>query len=390
MGKDDTSLLFRLYNIQQKYRCIYLLSLVLPCAPLVQSIISNMKFRKCSFPLLLLCASASAFAPLQAHNQARGLQTSAPKNAAFVLQSAETDTETGSTVEKSTNPNFLITVPITFNDMIKASSQAIRDAKSEGINRQIIRVLLPRDPNSGNLGQYFEDTVEVEGGSRGTQDLLLAPPDESWQGGIMQLYRAALPSAKEILRRVGGEVGGLPPKLVEDRSIDESGVDGVGLLMTQSNDPKDDISCFVQPLQETVDAIVNISSQAGQRLCVLMNPQWRNVDDALDSYSKTEGIFGSLATFLGGKGESLKKLEDGGYKEVYTIEGYVCKGGNVRLMKRFDSDWVVFAENDSETDFIRLGDMESRPTYQDVEKMLDDKGISLKYARDIGLAPKLE
>jgi len=349
-----------------------------------------MKFRKCSFPLLLLCASASAFAPLQAHNQARGLQTSAPKNAAFVLQSAETDTETGSTVEKSTNPNFLITVPITFNDMIKASSQAIRDAKSEGINRQIIRVLLPRDPNSGNLGQYFEDTVEVEGGSRGTQDLLLAPPDESWQGGIMQLYRAALPSAKEILRRVGGEVGGLPPKLVEDRSIDESGVDGVGLLMTQSNDPKDDISCFVQPLQETVDAIVNISSQAGQRLCVLMNPQWRNVDDALDSYSKTEGIFGSLATFLGGKGESLKKLEDGGYKEVYTIEGYVCKGGNVRLMKRFDSDWVVFAENDSETDFIRLGDMESRPTYQDVEKMLDDKGISLKYARDIGLAPKLE
>jgi hypothetical protein len=59
-------------------------------------------------------------------------------------------------------------------------------------------------------------------------------------------------------------------------------------------------------------------------------------------------------------------------------------------MKRFDSDWVVFAENDSETNFIRMGDMKVRPTYQDVEKMLDDKGISLKYARDIGLAPKLE
>jgi hypothetical protein len=274
--------------------------------------------------------------------------------------------------------------------MIRDSSNAMRDAELEGINRQIIRILLPRDPMSGNLGQYFEDDVEVEGGNRGTQDLLLAPPDESWQGGIMQLYRAALPSAKEVLRRVGGEVGGVPPKLVEDRSIDESGVDGVGLLMTQSNDPKDDISCFVQPLQETMDAILNISSQAGQRLCVLMNPQWRNVDDALDSASKTEGIFGSLATFLGGKGESLKKLEDAGYKEVYTIEGYVCKGGNVRLMKRFDSDWVVFAENDSETNFIRMGDMKVRPTYQDVEKMLDDKGISLKYARDIGLAPKLE
>ncbi len=68
----------------------------------------------------------------------------------------------------------------------------------------------------------------------------------------------------------------------------------------------------------------------------------------------------------------------------------IKKGGNVRLMKRFDSDWVAFAENDSETDFVRLGDMMTRPSYQDVEKMLDDKGISLKYARDIGLAPKLE
>ena len=34
--------------------------------------------------------------------------------------------------------------------------------------------------------------------------------------------------------------------------------------------------------------------------------------------------------------------------------------GNVRLMKRFDSDWVVFAENDSETNFIRMGDMKVR------------------------------
>lgn len=207
----------------------------------------------------------------------------------------------------------------------------------------------------------------------------------------MQLYRAAAPTCKEILRRVGGDVAGVPPKLIEDRSVDESGVDGVGLLMTQSNDPKNDISCFVQPLQETMTAIETISGQAGDRLCVLMNPQWRNVDDALDSASKQEGTFlGSLATFLGGKGTALKRLEDAGYKEVFTIEGYVCKGGNVRLLKRFDTEWAVFAENDSETDFIFIGNMKVRPTYQDVESMLDDKGVSLKYARDIGLAPKLE
>ena len=36
--------------------------------------------------------------------------------------------------------------------------------------------------------------------------------------------------------------------MVEDRSIDESGVDGIGLWMSQSQNPSDDISCFVQPL----------------------------------------------------------------------------------------------------------------------------------------------
>lgn len=60
------------------------------------------------------------------------------------------------------------------------------------------------------------------------------------------------------------------------------------------------------------------------------------------------------------------------------------------MLKRYGSDWVVFAENDSLTDFIRVGTSKTRPTYQDVDKMLDDKGIALKYARDIGLAPKFE
>lgn len=348
-----------------------------------------MKLTNFNIPLALLLAvhgsNVSAFtaAPLK---HVQNEKTFSVQNTNTHLHSTNTDTD----VETSVNTE--LQMPFTFNDMIQETSLAMSDASSQGINRQIIRILLPRDPDSGNLGQYFENEVEdkVDGGSRNTADLLLAPPDESWQGGIMQLYRAALPTCKEILRRVGGDVAGVPPKLVEDRGVDESGVDGVGLLMTQQNDPKDDISCFVQPLQETVSAIETISEQAGDRLCVLMNPQWRNVDDALDSASKESGLFGSLASFLGGKGDSLKRLEDAGYKEVFTMEGYVCKGGNVRLMKRFDTNWIVFAENDSETDFIRLGEMESRPTYQDVDKMLDDKGITLKYARDIGLAPKLE
>lgn len=175
----------------------------------------------------------------------------------------------------------------------------------------------------------------------------------------------------------------------EDRSVDESGVDGIGVWITQGSQPEDDVSCFVQPSQETVDAIDSISQQAGKRLVTLMNPQWRITDDALDTASRTEGLLGNFASFLGGKGGSLRRLDDMCFESTFILEGYVVRGGNARIMKRFDSDWAVFAENDAATEYIKVGTSENRPTYQDIDAMLEDKGIALKYARDIGLAPKL-
>ena len=40
--------------------------------------------------------------------------------------------------------------------------------------------------------------------------------------------------------------------------------------------------------------------------------------------------------------------------------------------------------------YLRIGESKTRPSYQDVDEMLNKMGVSLKYARDIGLAPKLE
>ena len=279
-----------------------------------------------------------------------------------------------------------IQMPLTFEEMIKLASSAVSDAYEQGITRQMVRVLLPRDPASGDLGVQYENDAVVSG--RNQDNMVLVPPDESWQGGSPQLYRACAPTAQEIIRRVSKDVGGV--RLFEDRRVDESGVDGIGLWMSQSQNPADDISCFVQPSQETIGAIEDISGQAGDRLVMLVNPQWRNVDDALDAASKKGGILGGFASFLGGKGASLKKLEELGFKDSFVIEGYVCRGGNIRFIRRFDSDYVVFAENDAGTAFIRVGVSQTRPTYQDVDKMLEDNGIALKYARDVGLAEKLE
>ena len=183
--------------------------------------------------------------------------------------------------------------------------------------------------------------------------------------------------------------GGVVPRLLEDRSFDESGVDGIGLWLTQGATASDDVSCFVQPSQETIEGIERISDQAGERMVAIMNPQWRIVDDALDSVSREESFLGAFASFLGGKGNSLRRLDALGFESVYTMEGYVCRGGNIRLVKRFDTDWFVFAENDAGTDFLEVGSSKQRPSYQEVDQMLDSKGITLKYTRDFGLSPKL-
>jgi hypothetical protein len=86
-------------------------------------------------------------------------------------------------------------IPLSFDEMIRVASSAMSDAFDQGINRQMCRVLLPRDPSNANIGNFFENDANVD-----TQGLVLVPLDESWQGGIMQLYRAAAPTCRALLR----------------------------------------------------------------------------------------------------------------------------------------------------------------------------------------------
>ncbi|GMI13986.1 hypothetical protein TrLO_g2090 [Triparma laevis f. longispina] len=270
--------------------------------------------------------------------------------------------------------------PTSLDSMVDDVRRVVKRAKEQGINRQIVRTPLPRSTTAKDLGKLYE-------AKSSSYDEVLVPCDETWQGGIMQLYRACAPVCEQILRGVTNNA--LPPRVTEDRSVDESGVDGVGLFVTECTDPKEDATAFCQPTQEAIGSIESITSQAKDRLVMLMNPQWRDVDDALDTFSKDDSFFGKLSSFLGGKGATLQKLDDLGYQVTYCFDGYVCKGGNVWLLKTFDAPWHIYAENDDGDDYIFVGLKDNRPSYQDVDAMLTDKGITVKYARDIGMAPKL-
>lgn len=322
--------------------------------------------------LLLLSLQSSAFVPLS---------TKPVATSSFRQMSTE-----DSGVMASEKAKLVFTVPLSVEEMVNQVSACMKLATSSGLNKQIIRVLLPRDANNADFGKYWEEDSS-SASSSSLVNSVLVPNDESWQGGIMQLYRSAAPTCSEILRKYTKDVSsGLPPRITEDRSVDESGVDGVGLF--QTDDKK--IACWVQPTQETVEDYMDSFQKVAQDgVVVLMNPQWRLVDDVLDSASKGDGFLSGLASFLGGKGSVLKRLNEAGFKPVYTLEGYVCRGANVRLLQTFNSDWQVFCERDDGETYIAVGTSPSRPTYQDVEKMLNDANIGYKYARDIGLQPKL-
>lgn len=281
-----------------------------------------------------------------------------------------------STAQESSTEARSVSCPLTVEEMIRQVTTATKEASEQGMNRQIVRILLPRDASSADLGTFVESD---------NREILLVPPDESWQGGIMQLYRAAAPTASEILQRWSVSDAGLPDRITEDRSVDESGVDGVGRLSSADGT----IVCYVQPTQEVVNDFILPATPSAEQTVMLLNPQWRQVNDALDTASSGEGMFSGLANFLGGKGGTLKRLAEAGYQPVYTLEGYVCRGANVRLLKVLDSEWTVFCERDSKESFVRVGEASARPTYQEVDAMLQEADIGFKYARDIGLQPKL-
>ena len=294
---------------------------------------------------------------------------------------ADTVSETS---DSSTTSTTNLAMPLSWDEMIRQASSAIQEAAAAGQRRQIVRVLLPRDSASGDFGTYLESQANDN-----KVQVSLVPPDESWQGGIMQLYRAAAPTAQRMMQALTRHTpGGVPPRIVEDRSVDESGVDGVSYFQTDDQQ----VSCWLQPLQDNVPDILKTTTTKDdddKTISLLMNPQWRLVDDALDSASKQEGFLGGLASFLGGKGGALRQLQDAGYVPVYTLEGYVCRGANVRLLQVRESDWHVFCERDDGESFVSVGTAPQRPTYQQVDELLNQADIGFKYARDIGMSPKL-
>lgn len=245
------------------------------------------------------------------------------------------------------------TVPNSKDQMLRQACAAIKTARADGINRYTLRLFLPRNGE-------------------------LAPADESWEGGIMQLFAVTSPLGRDLLRLLSSDIAGVPPALSESR-LDKSGVDGESVWMAQSSRPQDDAVGFVQPSTEQLSTISKISEDAGSRPVLMINPQWKERDDPLDALSRKAGLLGSLGNFLGGKAGTESQLKELGFRDVYTLAQYRCRGSLICLLLAYPYGWTAFyREGVDDDEWKSLITSETRPTYQEVEEALKAAGVPFR------------
>eukprot|EP00961_Rhodomonas_salina_P293741 3933993-Rhodomonas_salina.5 len=80
-----------------------------------------------------------------------------------------------------------------------------------------------------------------------------------------------------------------------------------------------------------------------------------------------------------------KEVSDLGFEDTYLIQQYVVRGDDCQIIKAFPyPNWVVYTSTDDGKK-VMLGEQATRPTYQDIEALLEAKGVSAKWAREAGL-----
>ena len=155
----------------------------------------KISFQLAVWTALFLGTNVSCFSTPKM-NSARTMGTkeaSLYHGALFMSATEKTETESRSTNTDDRTDKLYI--PISFDEMVRQSSSAMKDAYENGVTRQMVRILLPRSSENDQLGRMIEDDAEMD-----MRSAVLVPPDETWQGGIMQLYRAASIATRSMLR----------------------------------------------------------------------------------------------------------------------------------------------------------------------------------------------
>lgn len=244
-----------------------------------------------------------------------------------------------------------VQVPVTFDDMVRQASRAVERAFKDGKTRQTVRFNLVGEEESATL-------------------------EKQWPGGAKQMYReSGGPLTDALLREVRAPTkDNFPEKRNENPKLGKQDIwdfDGTAIHVAEAAEGASaDIQAMVFPNTDSkyLEDIDKISEAMGDRLFVLVNPFWRNVEswgfNILAPNAKKrakEVIFGKNP-----------------YEETYSMMIFMVRGEECVALKAYPYDWQLFAfrEDDyypSEVNIIRLGSCKDDPTSEHITGLLNER-----------------
>ena len=197
--------------------------------------------------------------------------------------------------------------------------------------------------------------------------MAVKPEDlDPWPGGLRQMYSVAEPLVQSILKTVVGPGCNYKEQIL-------SADDVCSLLLCEAEDPKDDLACLLFPGCDQLDGIKSMDNMCGDRTLVLMNPQFRRIQD-----------FGFFQ-----RGAAKSVYFDRGYETTFSTEEFACRGEDMKLQYEFDEGWTAFALFDgegSEPTPLLPRPLPSRPEYPYLEQRINDIQPEPLWARKLAEA----
>ena len=162
----------------------------------------------------------------------------------------------------------------------------------------------------------------------------------------------------------------LPPTIKEQDIWD---FDGSALVTAEAKaGANGDVQAMVFANTDTkyIKDIETIDAAMGERLFLLVNPFWRNLDS-----------WGVNLLAWGAKKKAEEIIFNRGYDETYCVIRFSCRGEEVVALKAYPYDWQIFAYREQDYAIggvametaIRLGSSKEEPKSDYITSLLNER-----------------
>ena len=257
-----------------------------------------------------------------------------------------------------------IYVPETIEEQTRQAALAVERAFQDDITRQTVRLALVQEGNP----------------------ITPAEEENGWPGGAQQMFReAGRPQTEALLSEIRATAKSLqteeekksgkeafPPKIITQNIWN---FDGSAIVTAEAaSGPSSDVQAMLFPNTDKkyLKDIGTVHESLGkERLFLLVNPFWRNVES-----------WGFNILQPNGKKQAQEKVfdcEGGGFEETYVFSRFSARGEDCVALKAYPYDWELFAYIEDYSFGgvmqvpVRLGNSKEEPTSKIFTELLNER-----------------